>query len=124
MPRTLAPRADDGFTLIEVLITTAIIAIVVIGVVSTFTTAFFADRNSQQIISSRHLAQEVMESMSAVDFDVLLGMDGNTVARGELSAAVSVAQVAAGLIRVEVLVTHTNIADVNTRVVTVVADRG
>ena len=116
--------ACEGFTIVEMLITAALVGIVVIGVVSTFTTAFVADRNSQEIMTSRNMAQEIMENMQAVDFDNLLAMNGTTVTRDDLTANVSVDQVASGLLRVEVLVSHASIADVNTRVVTVVADRG
>ena len=120
------PRSEKnaGFTLIEMLITAALIGIVVVGVVSTFTTAFIADRNSQEVITGRNLAQEVMETMAAVDYGNLLAMHGNAITRDDFTATISVDQIAAGLLRVEVAVTHANVADVNVRMVTVVADRG
>ena len=123
LPST-APRSESAFTLFEVLVATVIIGLVVVGVVSTYTTAFVADRSSQEIVAGRDLAQEVMESMAAVDFEALPTMDGATVDRGDLTATVAVTQVSTGLLRVQVVVTHASIGEVNIPLVTLVADRG
>ncbi len=114
---------ESGFTIVEIVMAAAIIAIVAAGVLSSISMAYLADRTSTDLITAQNFVREVVESVEVTPFDALLALDGSTLNDGRFNAATSVTLVSVGLIRVEVGVTCTDNLDVNTTAITLIADR-
>ncbi|MCU1304178.1 MAG: hypothetical protein JWQ87_4462 [Candidatus Sulfotelmatobacter sp.] len=57
------PRAQSGFSLIEVMIAMAVTTIGVLGVIATFATAIAATETAQENLIARHKALDAMESI-------------------------------------------------------------
>lgn len=120
--RPLRPR-EQGFTLIEVMIAAAVIAIVLIGVVSTLSTAFVADRVASESTRAQNYCRQTMETLMEQEFSTLPTFNGSSIVRGTLSANIETTTVAVGLVRVGVTVVSSAESDVRCQLVTLVADR-
>ena len=117
------PSSESGITILETLIAAVILVLLSVGVMSSFSTAFVADRSSTEVLSSRNFAEEVMESARDTAFSQLLTLNSSTVSRDGFTATTTVTQLAASLMRLEVRVTHSNNPQIGTQVVSLVADR-
>jgi len=114
---------ERGFTLVEVMIAAAVIAIILIGVVSTFSTAFVADRVASEATQAQNYCRQTMETLMGQPFSTLASFNGTTLVRGSLRSTVETATVAVGLVRVGVTVVSTAEPEVRSQLVTLVADR-
>ncbi|MCA8960029.1 MAG: prepilin-type N-terminal cleavage/methylation domain-containing protein [Planctomycetes bacterium] len=112
-----------GLTMVEVLAATVVVTLLATGVISSISMAYVADRSAQDLITSQNVAREVMESIEVTPFSGLLSLDGAQLNEGEFTAITGVTLISVGLIRVEVLVTHSSNPEIATRAVTLVSDR-
>lgn len=112
-------HSNAGYTLMEVLIATSLVAALALAVMASYTIAFSADRTAQQLISAQSLAQNTMETVATTPFGLLPSLDGTSVTDGDLTATISVDSIAASLNRCEVRVVHSVIADIDLRLTTV-----
>ena len=119
--RHLDRGEECGLTLIEVVVAGALITLMAIGVFSAYTVAFLADRSSSETVQRNNYAHQVMETVKATPFDQLMTLNENTTADGLLSSQIGVTLVSSGLVRVEVLVTHSETPGQNTLVVTAIS---
>lgn len=77
-------RKSEGFTLIEVLITIFLLAIVLISLISAFIYGFNILSRIKQVAVAAQIAQEEMEKVRNMDFDSILLL-GSTFAHEDLS---------------------------------------
>ncbi|MGE3164792.1 MAG: prepilin-type N-terminal cleavage/methylation domain-containing protein [Planctomycetota bacterium] len=115
-------RKNAGYTLMEVLVATALVAALALAVMASYSVAFAADRTAQQLLSAQNLAQNTMETISTTAFAQLGSLDGASVTDGDLTGTISVDAISSTLTRCEVRVVHANIADIDYRVTTVLCN--
>ena len=63
---------NKGISLIEIIVTVSIIAIVVVPLISGFFTAMEINSDSRRIQNATYIAQDVMEIVKAKDIDALM----------------------------------------------------
>jgi len=109
-------------TLVEVMMALTVLTIVALGVLSTISISFSADRSSQRQLDGQSFAQEVMETVKATPYSQVLSLDGTRTVRDGLSGVIRADLISSGLIRVEVEVTDDANPAVSTQLVTAMAD--
>jgi len=127
-----AQRLDAGFgsgsspcglTLIEITITIAILALIMIGVLTSLSTSFMAQRNNTDLLECQFLTQRVLEEIKSTSYDGLLSFNGTRVddASGKYRASISASSVAANLVQVEVVTAAREKPQNSTRMVTLIS---
>ena len=113
---------EAGFSLLEVMIATTLLAMLTFGVLGTLVVGFDTDRSTQDVVRCQQYAQEVLETMKSVPYTQLPALSGTTSQSGDYTAQIAVSTLASGLLRIEVDVTHATDPSVTTSVVTLVAE--
>lgn len=113
---------DAGFSLVEVMIAATLLAILTFGVLGTVAVGFNSDRSSQELVRCQQYAQQVVETVKSVNYNQVPSLSGVTTTEGDLTATVTVSELAVGLLRVEIDVAHGSQPDVSAQIVTLVAD--
>jgi len=114
---------DDGLTLFETLIATAVLGMVFLGLLAAMGDSFIVGRAAYTCSRSQNLATRVMEETIENDFDDLLGLDGNVIEEGVFTATINVVESARNLRLIEVTVTSPNAHLATTRLLTYRARR-
>ena len=120
--RPNSARSDAGFSLVEVMIAATLLAILTFGVLGTVAVGFNSDRSSQELVRCQQYAQQVVETVKSVNYNQVPSLSGVTTTEGDLTATVTVSELAVGLLRVEIDVAHGSQPDVSAQIVTLVAD--
>jgi prepilin-type N-terminal cleavage/methylation domain-containing protein len=107
--------SQDGFTLLEVFMAMTIVAIILLGVMGSISTASFAERNAGESLQSQMLLNQVIEELQDNPFSNLLSFNGQFVTSGDHRADILVGLLSPDLARIQVSVTSTLYPEVSTR---------
>ena len=118
----LTRELESGFSLVEVMIAVTLLAILTFGVLGTVAVGFNSDRSTRELIRCQQYAQQVLETVKSVDYIQVPSLSGSVTTEGDLSATITVSELAVGLLRVEIDVAHASQPDAAAQVVTLVAD--
>ncbi len=119
----LVRMAVAGFTILEILIATAILGIVFVGLLAALGDTFVADQAAYASARSRNLAQRVMEEVVHTAFDNLLSLDGDTITQDGFTVTVRVVASTPDLRLVEVTAAKPGTLTGTTRLLTYRARR-
>ena len=78
MKNGLRKRGEGGFTMVEVMVSAALLGILCMGLVGAFSSNFKAVSKSKSLVDGAAFLSTVMDSLEGQDFDALLAMNGNT----------------------------------------------
>ena len=116
------PRREGGWTLLEIAVGLTLIAIILLGVTATLSTAAVGTRNSNERVASQMLLARVLDEAQASPWDSLQSFNGMFVVEGDHRADITVAPVDINLMQIQVDVSSlTNPAVASTGVVLVAA---
>jgi Tfp pilus assembly protein PilV len=105
--RPAAPQASErALTLFEVLLATAVLSMVFLGLLAAIGDSFIAGQSAYTATRSRNLAERIMEETAASPFDTLLNLDGATVSQDGFTATIGVVDTTMDLRLIEVVVTR------------------
>ncbi len=76
--RGLQGKGRKGFTLLEVMVSGALLGILCMGLVGAFSSNFKAVSKSKTIVDGAAFLSTVMDSLEGQNFNALLAMNGNT----------------------------------------------
>jgi len=96
---------DDGLTLFETLIATAVLGVVFLGLLAAMGDSLLAGRAAYTCSRSQNLATRVMEEAIENHFDDLLTLDGTVIEEDGFTATINVVESARNLRLLEVTVT-------------------
>ena len=103
-------RPEGGFTLIEITVALAVVAITALGVLSCLSTGYAVDREATNTMAAHNLARRVMEELLNAPFvDLITNYDNTQVVQDGLDANIKVERVlpatgTASLLRLQVAV--------------------
>ncbi|MDD8027857.1 MAG: prepilin-type N-terminal cleavage/methylation domain-containing protein, partial [Acidobacteriota bacterium] len=72
--RMIIPRRKEGFSAIEALIATVVLAVMLLSLISVFIYGFGAITWARQIAVATQIVQEEMEAVRALAFDSISGL--------------------------------------------------
>ncbi len=113
-----------GLTMVEITITIAILALIMIGVLTSLSTSFMAQRNNTDLLECQFLTQRVLEEVKSTSYDGLLSFNGTRVddPSGKYRASISASSAATNLVRVEVVTTARDNPESSARMVTLISN--
>lgn len=94
-----------GLTLLEVTITVALLALILVGVLGALSTGALAQRSNTGMLGCQLLSRQVLEELKSVPYDGLAAFDGKSVddVSGKYRATISVFPAATNLMELEVV---------------------
>jgi len=112
-----------GLTLLEIMVTIALLALIMIGILASLSTSFLAQRNNTDLLECQFLSQRVLEEVKSTSYDGLLSFNGTHVddTSGKYRASISASNAAANLVQVEVVTAAREKPINSTRVVTLIS---
>ena len=94
---------DGGFTLLEVLIATVIMAIIFMGLISAISGTFLSATMANRATEAQDTARQLLEEASELSYADMLLLHGNAlIGTGGLAAKIQVYEVSTGLLLLEV----------------------
>ena len=112
-----------GWSLIEAAVGLMLVAVILLGVTATLTTAAIGHRATTSRVESQMLLNQVLEEIQASPYDTLLSFHGTYVVEGNYRADISAALADVHLVAIQVGVTSPADPTVSMRGVLMVADR-
>ncbi|HVR76206.1 MAG TPA: prepilin-type N-terminal cleavage/methylation domain-containing protein [Planctomycetota bacterium] len=116
------PDGSEGFNLIEMMISMAIVLATLLGVMASLSTASIAEINSSESVENQFLLGQTLEELKNNSFDTLLSFNGTFVTSGSNRADISVDLLTPDLARIQVVARSTELTDVTSLVVLLVAN--
>ncbi len=113
---------SDGFSLVELVVASGILAVLAVSVMASFGTAFKADNLSMQTRDATNSAQATLEVVNGTDFELLLALDGNVIEDSTSQSTISVTSIGSGIVRVKVASQHQMNSQANFEIVTLISD--
>ena len=112
-----------GLTMIEIMVTIALLALIMIGILASLSTSFLAQRNNTDLLECQFLSQRVLEEVKSTSYDGLLSFNGTHVddTSGKYRASISASNAAANLVQVEVVTAAREKPQNSTRMVTLIS---
>ncbi len=109
--------SETGFTLFEVVLAAAILALLMLGVLAATNGSFLADRAAGNATRSQAIARQTMEECLATDYNDLLNLNGNTATVQGFTVTITVMQSTVDTRLVEVVVDKAGAVGARTRLV-------
>jgi prepilin-type N-terminal cleavage/methylation domain-containing protein len=98
-------RKSGGFTFIELMIATAVLAVVALSMANAFSTSTSASLQSDRALRVQGSLQATYENVADVAFEQLLSWNGVVTAHGDHDVTVAANLVQAGMVELEFTVT-------------------
>jgi prepilin-type N-terminal cleavage/methylation domain-containing protein len=96
-------RADGGFTLLELMIATVVMAIIFMGLISSITGSFLATGTANKATESQAIARQMLEEAMELSYGDMLLLDGDSLITADgLAAKYQVFEVTPGLLELRV----------------------
>ena len=117
-------KGREGFTLLEVMVSGALLGILCMGLVGAFSSNFKAVSKSKTIVDGAAFLSTVMDSLEGQNFNALLAMNGNTfydqanVKDSRFKVDLTVSNVAVDLLMIRAVLTDLRAGHELSRVVT------
>lgn len=95
--------ADGGFTLVELIIASVVMAIIFMGLISSITGSFLATNMANRAAEGQATARRLLEEAMELDYGDMLLLDGSSLITDDgLAAKYQVYETSAGLLTLEV----------------------
>lgn len=117
-----AVERSGGWSLIEVAVGLTLVAVILLGVTATLSTAAVGHRSTRSRIESQLLLNRVLEEIQASPYDTLLSFNGTFLVEGDHRVDISVVQTDVHLVQIQADVTSQEDPTIATRGVLLIAD--